>query len=142
MIGIVCDPSRSRAGVRQNDFLQIERLRVDTPNLVCAKLAKVSSVVWPNDDSVRQCMRRWHFFQNDLSRFRIETADKVTVLRGEEDQSVTIEYKAVRIFRARIGHRVFGYVAGARIEFPDVGFEVGSEPDIAVFVRGQTVRTG
>jgi len=141
MIGIVCDASRSRVCVGQNDFLQIERLRVNAADLVRAKLAEVSGGVWPDDDSVRQRVRRRHLFQNDLSSFRIETTDKVTVLRGEEDHPIAIEDQAVRILRAGIGHGIFGDVASARIEFADIGFEVCSEPDIAIFASSQTMRT-
>ena len=142
MIRIVRKSSRAGARIGQSQLFQIERLRIDAANIIRTKLAEVSGVVWPDDDSVWQRVRRRHFFQNDLSRFRIEAADEVAVLGSKEDHPVVIEHQAVRIFCARVRHRVFGYVAGARIEFADVGFEVSGEPDITVLVRSQTMRTG
>src|SRR6266508_177562 len=138
----VCDSPRPCSLVRQDNFGDVERFGIDLSDLVTAKLAKVGSVVWSNDNSIGQRLRRCHFFERDLAVPGIQFADKVTVLSSEEDHPLSIKYEAVRITCARIGHRVFSYIAGARIELADIRFEIRREPDVAVFISGETVRAG
>src|SRR6266545_425924 len=115
---------------------------VDLAGLVTAKLAKVGGVVWSNDNSIGQRLWRCHFFEHDLAVPGIQFAHKVTVLSSEEDHPFSIKNEAVRITCARIGHRVFRYIAGARIELANIRFEIRREPNVAVFISGETVRAG
>ena len=54
---------------------------------------------------------------------------------GEPQHAVLVEERRVRIARRRFGHRVFGDLAGLRIELADVAASIGGEPDVAVRCR-------
>ena len=54
-----------------------------------------------------------------LARLRIELPDEITALHGEPERALLIEDRRMRIARCRIGHRIFGYLACARIQLSD-----------------------
>src|SRR5437588_16450 len=75
----------------------------------------------------------------DISGLRVEPADIIRVLRGEEEHAVRCEERRVRIANA-FRHLVFRDVARLRIELADVALRVRREPQIAGFVERETVR--
>src|SRR5207237_9278096 len=48
----------------------------------------------------------------------------------------------MRIARGRIGHRIFFYSSGARIELADIRFEIRREPNVAVLISSEAMRPG
>src|SRR3989442_5005673 len=53
-VWIICDSSWPCACVRQDDFSDVERLRIDLPDLIAAEFAKVGRAVWSDDDAIRK----------------------------------------------------------------------------------------
>src|SRR5262249_13804369 len=69
-------------------------------------------------------------------------SDHVGVLGGEPHDAAAVDGDGVGILRLRIGHFVFGDVAGPGVELADEAHVVAGEPDVAVLVLGEAVRTG
>src|SRR5262249_35342742 len=56
--------------------------------------------------------------------------------------ALVIDGKRMRVLRLRIGHFVFGDVAGLGVELADEAEVIAGEPDVAVLVLDEAVRTG
>jgi hypothetical protein len=133
------DPPRP-GPLGQKTVGDVEGFRIDPPDLVGPELAEVGGAVRPDDQAVRPGGRRGDRPELDLAGLGVEPADEVPALYGEKDFAAPAEDKAVRIAGPRVGHRILGDLARARIEPPDIGLGVGREPDVAVPIDGQSVR--
>ena len=73
--------------------------------------------------------------------FGSSDADEVAGLHGEEEPPVAKKRDGMRILRLRVGHLVFGDLAGLRVDHADEPGGVAGVPDVAVRVGLQAVRT-
>ena len=79
-------------------------------------------------------MGRRHGDQFHFTGARYQPAHHVGALHGKPQCSVLIEDKRVWITRFSVGHGIFADRACLRIELPDIAFEIGREPDVAICV--------
>src|SRR5262249_50435427 len=89
--------------------------------------------------SRRRCRGGYEFY---VSRRGIKPANHVGLLHGETTNVVAIENESVRVLGVGRGHRVLGDDPGLGIELPDQRRAVAREPDIAIVILSEAVRSG
>jgi len=137
-----CDPARARTCRRQCVLTDSHRAWVNSAQLVRAEFAEDGNVVRQNHYAVGHSVWRRRRDEGRLARFRIQAPDVVGLLVGEPQNAIVIEYWRVWINLFASGRTIFGDLAIPRVELADITSGDGGEPDIAVLVSDQTVRTG
>ena len=110
--------------------------------LIAAEFAKEGRVVWQYDYAVGYSVRRRNFGQAHLAGLRIDTPDVVRLFIGKPENAVVVEYRRVRIDLRAIGWAILGNASGLRIKLTKLARGNGGEPNVAIFIRDQPVRTG
>src|SRR5439155_21311883 len=112
--------ARSRVAARQRVLAQLERRRVDGPDLVGAEFDEPGPAGWVQSDAIRPRPRRAHRDQPNLARRHSQLADEVAALHGEPDVAVTVPDHGVWVARRGVRHREALDAAVLRTEPPDV----------------------
>src|ERR1700722_8980890 len=87
-------------------------------------------------------MRRRYFGQAHFAGLRIETSNVIRLFVREPENAVVVEYRRMRIDLGAVGWAIFGNASGLRIKLANVARGNGGEPNVAIFIRDQPVRTG
>ena len=84
-------------------------------------------------------MWRRRFGQDHLASFRIKASDIVGLLICKPQNAIVVEYGRVRVDLGTSGWVILGDLTGFGVELADVTAGDCREPDVAFFVRDQTV---
>src|SRR3982751_1715611 len=114
----------------------LQRRGIDTTELVAAELAKEQTFGGRNH-SVRLGVPGRHASHVDVTGFGVEAAHLVRFLFREPDDAPAIDHRSMWIS----ANLELPHVPGFRIELADVTLVVGGEPDVAVAIHRETVRT-
>ena len=87
-------------------------------------------------------VRRLHRDELDVAGRRVQPADHVAELQGEEQDALAVEHRRVRVLRVGVGHLEFGDLARLRVELADGAVLVARVPDVAGVIEHHRVRHG